>query len=52
MYAIFGVAICASAYVLVSTPYARRLDNIRLILHRILVIAICAINIVFKSIMD
>ena len=39
-------------FILVTTPYIHKIDNIRLILHRFLVVLICGISIAFKLMND
>ena len=39
-------------YVLVATPYMRKFDNIRLIVHRVLALGICGVQIAFKTLAD
>ena len=48
LYAAAVISTAVFVYVLVVTPYKQKLDNARLIVHRVLVLTICAIQIVFS----
>ena len=48
LYAVFSISFVVCVFVLAATPYAHKIDNIRLIVHRVLILALCCSQIVFK----
>ena len=52
LYAVIAVTTAVSVFILVSTPYIHKLDNIRLIIHRVIILAICGVCIGMKSMMN
>lgn len=52
LYIALVLVLAVSAYTMVATPYLHKIDNLRLLIHRILLVLLVGCQIVFKILAD